>query len=70
MVGTNNYQCVVQGYDAADHFRTKYCMPDDFRFLYIVDSIPALCCFYEGALKLADLSSREPYKMPFCFLYL
>jgi hypothetical protein len=47
--GTYSYQCVLQGYDVADNFNTKYCIPDDLRFLYIMDSIPALCCcFYEG----------------------
>jgi len=50
--GTYSYQCVLHGYDAAANFRAKYCIPDDFRFLYIMDNILALCCccFYEGAL--------------------
>lgn len=48
--GKYSYQCVLQGYDAADNFSTKYCLPADFRFLYIMDSISALCCccFYKG----------------------
>jgi hypothetical protein len=50
--GTYSYQCVLQGYDTADNFSTKYRIPDEFRFLYIMDSIPILCCcsFYERAL--------------------
>jgi len=41
--GTYSYQCFLQGYDAADNFSTRYCIPDDLRFLYIKDSVYRRC---------------------------
>ena len=53
--GTCSYQCILQVYDA--YTGTKYCRPDNFALVYVVDSIPVLCCCFYARVSIGTSRS-------------